>query len=206
MSNEPEILPPQTHSEGRLRSVEDRVPVTIFSPWIERFRRKTVEERNRYLQALREYVEEKTRINHAVVDHEKSVVALRQINEIRKTESLRIRTELERTELEAIQGLHVAKQRMLLESLELEAKVIDAQEKLDRKKNPPTKETGPDLKSESIRNIYRGGGRYTQEAKAERDRIIRERGGEHNLTPEDKEMIETALRTAADFDQGRSNR
>ena len=206
MSDEPEILPPQTHSEGRMRSVEDRVPVTILSPWIERFRRKTVEERNRYLEELRRFVEEKTRINHAVVDHEKSVVALRQIGEIRKTESLHIRAELDRTELEAIQGLHVAKQRMLLETLELEAKVLDAQEKLDRKKNPPPKEAGQDPKLESIRDIFRGGGKYTQQAKAERDRIIRERGGEHNLTPEDREMIENALRTAADFDHGRSHR
>jgi hypothetical protein len=201
MSRDPDIFPPTERPVNALRTYENNINVNPFSPFIERLRRKTVDERNRYLGALRSYIEEKERINHAIVNYENSMVRLRNLDQIRETEAKKLRAELDRVELDAIEGLELAKSRMLLEKLELEAKVIAAQERVDRLKNPPQKQEKADpVKSRIDATLH--GGRYAKHTEEEIQKIFKQYGGEQNVPPDVMERIRNARRHAAMGDEG----
>lgn len=202
MAREPDIYPPTERPQGALRTYENNISVHVFSPFVERLRRKTVDERNRYLGALRSYIEEKERINHAVINYEKSVERLRHLDEIRAAEVLKVRAELSRDEFEAVEGLEVFKLKIILEKLDLEAKVWTAQERVNRLKNPPERrETSDPIKSRIHNTLH--GGEYSQYVEEEAQKIFKQYGGEQNVPPDVMERLRNARRHAAQGDEGK---
>jgi len=215
MNDDDNQITPRLNARSELNAIQSNVSAFPLTRLEDYFRRKNTEGRTQLVGALRGLVDEMELLNRSVVNFEKSTVSLHKLDDIRAAEERRILSELDRGDLEMVEGIEIARLKLAIEKMELQIKKDELENRLNTMRNPlppppqpPPKEkqkyNDPNL--DKLRDIFNGGGKYTQVAKAHKEDLIKARGGEENLTTEDQESIRHGFQEAADIENSKSRR
>ncbi len=178
-------------------------PQTLLSAFLDRIRRRSVEDRRQLVRELSGLMDDMGKLNQSYGDFQRSRVALKNLDKILAHEERRILRSLEAEEHTFIAQLENDQLRLIIEKFELELKVEMAQRRLDQVRNPPEKKERADPVKSRIDATLNGGGysRYTED---EIEKLIKKYGGEENMPEDVKARIRNARRAAAEGDEGKS--
>lgn len=198
-----EILPPASNAGQQLEVSQIRPPQVggLLSKWLYHFQAQTVRKQQELFHSLVGLMAAQEEAIRAKVSLERTVVSLEFLDDYRQLEREKIRAEIEWERAR----LRIKDDEILAELATSAANLHKAREIAEKVMNaaPPEKTVRTDPVSEQIRSSLHGG-KYTREAEADIEQFIKDKGGEGNLTEEDRERIRnTRLRaTKADLGKG----
>ena len=168
------------------------------------WRRLSVESKTRVFHALVALIESHEAVIDATISYERALTRLDMLEELRKAEEFRVKKEL------AIEAARLTNEErhLLIEQMRLDLEYEEAKEALNRKRNPPqpTPQETRDPHMDKLREALYGGGIYTQAAEEMVDDLIRKRGGEDKLKPEDHDRIRNLRMEATRLEQSKGRR
>ena len=203
MGNDSELGPTRYSEVSSYSGTERNVTAMPFGHLLDRVRAKNVAERRLLVSEFRSLAIELEGLSTNVESLRKAHVRAKNIDTILESEERKVLAELDKGETVFLQTLHLSELKLMTEILEAELKHEDAQQRLDRKRTPPQRDTPRDTTMDTLKDIFNGGGRYTRAAKEMEEELIRKRGGKHNLQPEDNETIRNAYHHASKADQSK---
>lgn len=194
-SRDGEILPPNFQQSPGYRLSNVRPPNVggLFAKWHYHFQTLTVQKQSELFDALVDLSGAQQRAIRAKLALEISLVSLEFLEEYKEAERQRIRAELK-----------INSDKLLSDLLKSGVNLYDVMETAKKSMNPPPppeKKERRDPMLDRMEATLRGG-KYAKQAEAMVEALIRERGGEENLTDEDKERIRNLWRLAAQGDEG----
>jgi hypothetical protein len=205
MDNEPEIIPPDRFNQTPKLDVTNSSSANPAIRFLDKLRRKSVSERRALVKELAGLCDDLSRLNGAYTEYQRSLVGLKTLDQLLAVEERKVLATLDSQERQLLLQIRNDELRLMIEQADLELKHETAQRRLDQIRNPPERKHSVDPIEESIKDAFAGGGKYTRQANALRDELIRKRGGEDKLDDEDKERIRNAFAAGAkgDHSQGR---
>ncbi|MBZ0215197.1 MAG: hypothetical protein K8F25_01470 [Fimbriimonadaceae bacterium] len=202
MADEIEIIPPDRFQTQPRIDAASGPPANPISRFVDKMRRKSIEERQGVVRALTGLLDDMRGLNGAYADYQKSLTRLKNLDKSLEIEERRFLATLDSEERQFVLQLRNDELRLMTEQLDLELRHEQAQRKLDQFRSPPQHSGQADpIKTRIDATLH--GGRYAKHVEEEAQRIFKQYGGENNVPADVMERIRNARRHAAQGDEGK---
>ena len=184
-----EVLPPEDGAQSLANGLPDRGGIPLFNRMRYNAIRKEMEAYTAALRAANEGRRELLTAAKIAEECDTQLTRLDNLDAIRATAVREIEYELRQADkkLSDLAGReHIDALVLRLETARLEAEIIEAEARLERLKNPPPAEPRVSAFDQMMAEMARVRG----DEKRLREAIIKEAGGEENLSEEDRVLLE----------------